>query len=227
MKPENARDEFGEGTQVGTSGPILGKLVRYRLAVAVLAALCLLVVATSLRPVRAVLSYPLFVDEPDARGDVAYVMADGYAFWKRLRAASDLYNMRRVPVIYLLEEDDDAGYDFVGQRSETRTERAVRYLKWHGVPESAVKFIQVDGAQAFGSLSEAKAFAELSLPNLRRVVVVTSAPHTRRSKLCFERSLPPDVRVQSYAASELASSAELYQPIWLEYVKLLVYYFVA
>ena len=227
MKPDDPRDEIcvrGNGTQtIGLKGSLSG----YRFALAVLAMTGLLVVATSFKPVRGILSHPLYVSEQDARGDVAYVMADGYAYWKRLRAASDLYNMHRVPVIYLLKEQHGAGYDFVGRRSETRSERAVRYLKWHGVPESAIKFINVQGPQAFGSLSEARAFAELSLPNLKRVVVVTSAPHTRRSKLCFRRSLPRDVRVQSYAASELASSAELHEPIWLEYVKLMVYYFVA
>ena len=154
-------------------------------------------------------------------------MADGYATWKRLRAASDLYHEHRVPKIYILNEQEGVGYDFVGKRSETRTQRAVRYLQWHGVPESAIDFISVDGEAAFGSLSEARAFADLELPNLQRVVVVTSAPHTRRSKLCFQRSLPAEVSVQSYAASELATSAELYEPIWLEYVKLVIYYFVA
>lgn len=184
-------------------------------------------VLTSIAPVRALLSYPLYVNETDAEGDAAYVMADGYAFWKRLHAASDLYNMKRVPAIYLLVEQDSVGYNFVDGRSETRTERGVRYLQWHGVPKSAIHFIEVPGPQAFGSLSEARAFADLEIPNLSRMVVVTSAPHTRRSKLCFERSMPPDVRVQCYAASELSSSVELYEPIWLEYLKLLVYSFVA
>tara|TARA_R110002049_G_scaffold285698_3_gene466872 strand:+ start:15890 stop:16537 length:648 start_codon:yes stop_codon:yes gene_type:complete len=209
--------------------PLVGKRSRHRLRNASLfiVAVAMIVVPTSFKPVRTVLAYPLFVNEPNAEGDAAYVMADGYAFWKRLRAASDLFNMGRVPTIYLLIEDDRVGYDFVGKQSETRTQRGVRYLKWHGVPESAIKFITVDGTPAFGSLSEARAFAELSLPDLSSVVVVTSAPHTRRSKLCFQRSLPDDVRVQSYAASDLASSTELYEPIWIEYIKLVVYYFVA
>ena len=187
----------------------------------------ILVIVTSIVPVRTGLSYPLYVHEPGARGDAAYVMADGYAYWKRLRTASDLYRERRVPKIYLLNERQIFGYNFDIKRLETQTERAIRFLVWHGVPESAIELVTVRGDTTFGSLSEAQAFAELELPQVKRVVVVTSAPHTRRSKLCFRRCLPDDVSVQSFAASKLSSSTELYEPIWMEYLKLAVYYFVA
>jgi len=204
---------------------VMLRLGRIALLVAI-AWLCL-VGLPSFPAFRSVLAQPLYIHQPDARGDAAYVMAGGYAFWERLHAASDLYHMQRVPKIYLLIEEIGARYDFVAGQAETQTQRAVRYLQWLGVPESAIGFITVDGKPSFGSLSEAKAFAKLDLPELKRLVVVTSAPHTRRSKLCFERNLPDVVQVQSFAASEMISSTELHEPLWIEYAKLFVYYFIA
>jgi hypothetical protein len=49
----------------------------------------------------------------------------------------------------------------------------------------------------------------------------------RRSVLAFERSLPQGVPVQPYAATTMINSYELHHPIWLEYLKLMVYYVIA
>jgi uncharacterized SAM-binding protein YcdF (DUF218 family) len=211
-----ADDDSGHHTRSG---------VRWALITAAFCAA--LGIVTSFRSVRALMIYPLYVHETGARGDAAYVMADGYAYWARLRAAADLYHMNRVPRIYILSESFPAGYDFVGDRLETQTERAIRYLDWQGVPREAISRVPVHGSTTFGSLSEARSFAHLRLPDLRDCVVVTSAPHTRRSRLSFARSLPTDVRVHPYASSGPHSSEEIFYPIWLEYVKLFVYFFIA
>ena len=72
-----------------------------------------MVALPSIREVRALLIAPIYVHEEDASGDCAYVMADGSAYWERLRAASDLYHMHRIKQIYILDEPDSAGYHFV------------------------------------------------------------------------------------------------------------------
>ena len=173
--------------------------------------------------VRGFLIWPLYVSDAEASGEVAYVMADGPAVWERLRAASDLYHWGRVKRIVLLEEVQMAGYNFVRQQSDTRVQREIDYLELHGVsPEKIDTIPQIDNA-AMGSLSEARQFAKF-MPNVKSVVVVTSAPHTRRSKLCFVRSLPVEVSVSSYAASVPAQSDEIRSPIWWEYGKLIVYW---
>ena len=173
--------------------------------------------------VRGFLIWPLYVNDAEASGEVAYVMADGPAVWERLRAASDLYHWGRVKRIVLLEEVKTAGYNFVRQQSDTRVQREIDYLGLHGVPPEKIHTIpQIDNA-ALGSLSEARQFAKL-MPDVKSVVVVTSAPHTRRSKLCFVRSLPDKVSVSSYAASAPAQSDEIRSPIWWEYGKLIVYW---
>ncbi|EMI16542.1 hypothetical protein RMSM_06553 [Rhodopirellula maiorica SM1] len=176
--------------------------------------------------VRGIVAMPLYVHDADASGEAAYVMADGYAYWERLRAASDLYHMNRVKRIMILDERDNGGFNFVRRSSDTRVQRAIDYLVLHGVPAEKVTKIPAEVEPALGSLSESRAVARLE-PDLGSLVVVTSAPHTRRSRLCFERSMPEDVEVQVYAASGPSESSEVDAPIWIEYVKLVIYYFVA
>jgi uncharacterized SAM-binding protein YcdF (DUF218 family) len=180
----------------------------------------------SFSAVRGVVVYPLLEHDPKASGDAAYVMAGGAPYYERLRAASDLYHMGRVPRIMILDEQQSAGYDFSLRRSRRKVERAIDYLALYGVPREKIRTVRVEGSTTFGSLSEARAVAREE-PALQRLVVVTSAPHTRRSGLCFRRSLPDDVRVQVYSATEPSHSGEIHWPIWIEYVKLVVYSVVA
>lgn len=176
--------------------------------------------------IRSCLVLPLYVHQPNAAGDAAYVMADGHAYWERLHAASDLYNRRQVSRIMILAEDEPAGFNFTSGQVDTRVQRAMDHLEHFGVPRASVDTIPVDSSTTFGSLSEARGVARLH-PNLKRIVVVTSAPHTRRSRLCFQRTLPTTVSVQVYSASIPQDSAELAAPIWMEYIKLVVYFFLA
>ncbi|QEG42533.1 YdcF family protein [Roseimaritima ulvae] len=192
----------------------------------VLAAWLLSTFLMSFEEVRAVVAWPLVVNDPAASGDAAYVMADGYAYMERLRMASDLYHMKRVPKIILLNEQQPAGYNFTRQRLETRVQRAIDYLELYGVPNEIIATVDVPPTTALGSRSEARAVAS-QYPELKRIVVVTSAPHTRRSRLCFRRACAEDVTVQVVAASGASESAEIDEPLWLEYCKLAIYYICA
>ncbi len=205
----------------------LKKRNRWRRRFAILIGVWLLTtVLCSFTSVRGVLAYPLFVHDSDASGDAAYVMADGYAYWERVHAASDLYHLGRVPRLIVLAENEPAGYNFVKKKTETRLQRTIAYLGWLGVPAEDISTVSVEPSEIFGSLSEARAVANQQT-DLQRLVVVTSAPHTRRSLFCFRRSLPPHVRVQVHAASTPSESHEIDAPLWMEYTKLAVYFFVA
>ena len=174
--------------------------------------------------VRGFVAYPLYVSDADPSAEAAYVMADGFAYWERLHAASDLYNMKRVPRIVVRDERERSMYNFVKQRSDLLVDRAIDYLEWHGVPRDKISTVPVADNTTFGSLGEARVVAS-ELPGLKSIVVVTSAMHTRRSRLCFRRSLADDVRVKVFASGAPSESWEIDSPIWVEYVKLLVYYF--
>ncbi len=197
-----------------------------RRAAWVVGAWCVLVMLPSMKVVRGVLIQPLYVHDEDARGEVAYVMADGYAYLERLRAAADLHHMGRIQSIYLLHERRSSGFDFITRESLSVAERATRYLEFQGIDRRVVHFVDAQESSLMGSLSEAEAMAAVS-PQIKSVVVVTSAPHTRRSLLCFQRSFPSDTKLSVFSATSAFESAELYGPISHEYFKLLIYLFVA
>lgn len=198
-----------------------------RALAACLVAWIVLVALPSFRSVRALLVAPLCVHAPEASGELAYVMADGDAYLERLLAASDLYHMHRTQAIYILDEQAGANFDYVAGRSQTKVESAINYLRFLGVPREAIRCVEEPQPAWMSSLSEAEAVSRILPKNAQRVVVVTSAPHTRRSLLCFARSLPREVKAIPYAASPSVASAEIYWPIWHEYLKLFIYYLFA
>lgn len=195
--------------------------------VAIAVALWLLLVAfPSVPSVRAWLAAPLVVQNTHARGDACYVLAGGGSLRERLDAAADLVQMGRVPLILLMRDDRRGQYSFKAKTSWTGSQWATDYLAWRGVPKEWIVLLpQVDGL--FGTLVEARAVAKPLPKNVKSLVVVSSAPHMRRVVLAFKRSLPADVSVVPYAATSMENSFELHHPIWLEYLKLLVYYLVA
>lgn len=188
--------------------------------------LCLaLVIVPSFPAVRAVLSAPLVVHDPDASGDACYVLAGGESIWERLNAVADLVHLRRVSRIYLMEDQSRDQYNVKAGRSWTRIQWLRDYLAWRGVATDRISLIpKADGF--FGTLAEARTFAGHAV-GVKKVVIVSSAPHMRRALLAFRRSLPSDVQVAPYAASGVRTSYELYNPLWIEYLKLLVYWIIA
>lgn len=166
---------------------------------------------------------PLCVDDEQAAGEIAYVMADGPAMWERLRAAADLYHMHRIAQIALLDEKQSSGYNFVRHQSDSRVQREIDFLAMLGVPPDKIQTVQSDSEDWLSSRSEAVGLFR-ERPKVKRLVVVTSPPHTRRSLLCFRRTFPTDTKIAVYSAALPSESAETYLPIWIEYVKLVVYW---
>lgn len=196
--------------------------MRLRTLAAVLSSFLFLVVLPSFPKVRAILAAPLTVTDSEARGDACYVLAGGETVWERLNAAADLVHLGRVPRIYLMNDTSRDQYSVRAGQSWTRIRWYVDYLVWRGVPADRIGFIPM--AQGLlGTRTEARTFAAHLPPGARQVVIVSSAPHMRRALLAFQRSLPARVRVVPYAATDLAGSQELYHPLWVEYLKLLVY----
>jgi len=176
--------------------------------------------------VRSWLGAPLVIHEENARGDSCYVMAGGGALWERLDAASDLVQMGRVGSIILMRDDNICQFSFKANASWTRTQWAADYLAWRGIAADRIQWIpQTKGF--FGTLTEARTIAKRLPKSVKALVVVSSAPHMRRSVLAFTRSLPSDVSVVPYAATSFQTSYEMNHPIWLEYVKLILYFMIA
>ena len=149
-------------------------------------------------------------------------LTDGDAYWGRLNGAADLYHMRRVEKILIPHEETSSGFNFVKQRNDQLFERAIDYLVWKGVPEEHIETVPVDPSSWLSSLGEARQVA-IHQPDLNSIVIVTSAPHTRRSLLCFRRSVPEDWQISVYADSPPEDGRELFEPLWMEYLKTIVY----
>ena len=193
-----------------------------RLLITILLSWFTFVTVSSIPRVRAVLAAPLVITDESADGDACYVLAGGNALWERLSAAADLYHMKRIPEIYLMRNGETGPYNFVAHANWTQTQWAVSYLCWKGVPKESITVIEeVNGS--LGTLREAENIARMLPPDIKKLVLVTSAPHTRRSLFTFRKLLPASMTVVPYAATSVENSAELSDPIWLEYLKLLVY----
>lgn len=184
------------------------------------------VILPSFPKVRKILSAPLVTHSDSARGDACYVLAGGGAVWERLNAAADLVQMGRVETILLMKDNCVGQYSFKANSSWTRTQWLADYLVWRGISTDRIRWIP-QSDNLFGTLKEARAVAKNLPKNVKTLVVVSSAPHMRRSVLAFRRSLPSDVTVVPYAATFLENSFELHHPIWVEYLKLLLYYVIA
>ena len=183
-----------------------------------------LVALPSLGPARRLMALPLVSHDDGARGDLAYVLGGGYATEERLRAAADLYHQHRVARVWIPKDLTRSRYSYRHQRSLDRTEWAVAYLDWLGVPRRAIKVVWGQPSDLFDTVSEARAITRDRPLETERIVLVTSAAHTRRALLAFRHTLPPDVSVTAYAATSFKQSAEQHRPLWVEYGKLAAYW---
>jgi len=198
-----------------------------RVTAALLLVWAALVALPSIPAVRGLLAAPLVLHDDDARGDVAYVLAGGQGRYERLRAAADLFHEGRVPRLLLLRDDRRGPYRFAAGASWTASRWALGYAEWLGIPRDRVELVAGDPHATLGTLAEARAVAAALPADCHRLVIVTSAAHTRRARLAFRRALPERVELQVFAATPFAESAEASLPLWLEYAKLLVYAIVA
>ncbi|MFZ3209107.1 MAG: YdcF family protein [Geobacteraceae bacterium] len=186
----------------------------------------ILVLLSTSTSVRNWLAVPLVVHDENARGNACYVLAGGGSFTERLAAGADLIQMGRVSTLLIMQDNSKGSYSFKANSSWTRTQWAVDYLAWRGIPGDRLTFISATD-DLFGTLKEARAVAKHLPKDVKTLVVVSSAPHMRRTVLAFKRSLPEDVKVVPFAATSFKNSYEMYHPIWIEYLKLLLYYVIA
>jgi len=189
----------------------------------ILVALIIILIASEVPMVRVWLTRPLLVQSESSSGDAAYVLAGGAAMRERLAAAADLVQMHRVPRIFLMRDSHQGPFNFKAQKNWTPTEWAVDYLKWLGVPADAIQIVDDRELTRMGTLDEARSLAAQLPASVNTLVLVTSPAHTRRSVLAFTRSLPKRVVVLSYPAIEIRQSVEFYNPLSVEYLKLLLY----
>ncbi len=127
----------------------------------------------------------LVVEKPLSRADALFVLAGSSAYIERTNKAAELFKQGIAPKIVLTDDDEKTGWSRAERRNIPYVEMAQRNLAARGVPAEAVEVIKPIGS---GTIYEAQIFQEKAArDNLKTVLLVTSAYHTRRTLWTFER----------------------------------------
>jgi uncharacterized SAM-binding protein YcdF (DUF218 family) len=121
----------------------------------------------------------LIVKSDLATADAIVVMSGSSTYLERADWAARLYREGRAPVVILTNDSLISGWDRKEERNPYFYELAARELQKRGVPESK---IQVVSDIALGTYEESLGVRDYaSAHQLKRLLVVTSAYHTRRT----------------------------------------------
>ncbi len=182
-----------------------------------------LVILPSVPAVRIALSSPLLVDDGDARGTFAYVLAAGEPYEvERLRAAADLYHQHRASRVLLPVDPTPSHFNYAVGYGLHADEWSRAWLGFYGVPEADITMVEhADGA--LDTLAEAQGVRQVLGDIPGDLVLVSSPFHVRRARLAFERTMPGRT-IRVFPANRPRNSPELFLPLWLEYLKLAVYW---
>ena len=121
----------------------------------------------------------LIVKSELASADAIVVMSGSATYRERAEWAAMLYREGRAPIVILTNDSLKSGWDKKEQRNPYFYELAARELEQHGVPESR---IQVVPDIALGTYEESLGLRDYaSAHQLKRLLIVTSAYHTRRT----------------------------------------------
>ena len=121
----------------------------------------------------------LIVKSDLASADAIVVMSGSSTYLERADWAARLYREGRAPVVILTNDSLISGWDKKEQRNPYFYELTARELRQRGVPEAK---IQVVSDIALGTYEESLGVRDYATAHqLKRLLVVTSAYHTRRT----------------------------------------------
>lgn len=127
----------------------------------------------------------LIVEKPLERADAILILGGSATFKERTQKAAELYQKGISGRILLTDDGGQAGWSRAEQRNPKFVELAQKSLIEQGVSPTAIEILEPTVA---GTIDEARAFAEKAkTENLKSVVLVTSAYHTRRALWTFTR----------------------------------------
>jgi uncharacterized SAM-binding protein YcdF (DUF218 family) len=133
------------------------------------------------------LAESLIVGKPVERADAILVLGGSATFKERTGKAAELYRKGISAKILLTDDGGQAGWSRAEQRNPKFVELARKALIERGVPADAIEIIE---PTVEGTIDEARAFSEKAKDgNLKSVLLVTSAYHTRRALWTFTRVL--------------------------------------
>jgi uncharacterized SAM-binding protein YcdF (DUF218 family) len=175
----------------------------------------------------------LIVNAPLASADAIVVLSGSSAFVERTRKAAELYRQGRAPVVLLTDDHTRGGWSNVLQRNPYFVERATDELISAGVPAERVRIIP---GIASSTYDEALIIRDdASAQQLRSVLVVTSAYHSRRALRTLRQTFAGTSTTVGLEPAPVGSTTPSTVFWWLrlegwrtvggEYIKLVYYWF--
>ena len=135
----------------------------------------------------------LIVRAPLHQADALVVLAGAHSYLERTHQAARVFRAGVAPLVLLTDDRQQAGWSEREQRNPSFVEGAVRELQRQGVPAEAIRVLPDRVASTH---DEAVALRrESSARHFSRLLIVTSAYHSRRALLIFRRVLSP-IRVE-------------------------------
>jgi uncharacterized SAM-binding protein YcdF (DUF218 family) len=167
------------------------------------------------------------------RADAIVVLSGSTVYVERARRAAQLFHEGRAARIILTNDNQQSGWSVERQSNPLFMERAAAELKAAGVPEASIEMLPQEVTSTY---EEAMLLREYALShNLRSVLVVTSAYHSRRALWTWLKVFANDgvqIGVEAVAPGEQTPGPATW---WLhpggwtlvagEYVKLIYYWF--
>jgi uncharacterized SAM-binding protein YcdF (DUF218 family) len=134
----------------------------------------------------------LIVDKPLAEADAIFVLGGALAYVERTQKAAELYRQGVAPKVIVTDDGEEAGWSRREQKNPKYYELAVASLVASGVPRER---IEIADRLVDGTIDEARLLSDLAAASdLKRVMLVTSAYHTRRTWWTFNRVMTLDQR---------------------------------
>ena len=131
------------------------------------------------------LAEKLIIEEPLEKADAILVLGGSHTYVERTQKAAELFKKGVAQKIYLTDDGEQAGWSQVEQRNPPFVELARKSLIAQGV---AAENIEILEPQVTGTIYEARILSEKAKSaNLKSLLIVTSAYHTRRAFSTFQR----------------------------------------
>jgi len=127
----------------------------------------------------------LIIEKPLETADAILVLAGSHTYIERTQKAAELFKRGVSRKIYLTDDGEQAGWSRIEQRNPAFVELARNSLISQGVPTENIEILE---PQVTGTIYEARILSEkVKSDNLKSLLMVTSAYHTRRAFSTFQR----------------------------------------
>lgn len=132
----------------------------------------------------------LIIEKPLSRADAILVLGGAATYLERNQKAAALYKENVAPKIFLTNDGMRGGWNNRDGKNPYFVELARRELVAQGVPDEAIETLP---GTVGGTDDEANLFARAAREqNIKSVLLVTSAYHTRRALRTFEKAAAAD-----------------------------------